>query len=143
MVYKSLRNKAFSGEYRIIKSQYKSKVWTGTGSVMVQGDFVEDYKYRNDQYLKEVPDLEPIMDMATGYTPIETALAYEEDERDLVALENKNRKAVVQKRFYDFVKTIFPEAEIRLAGEFGHQFSPVRFYNNHELVAVIMPLDMR
>jgi len=141
MTYKTLRNKAFRDGYKLVKSNYESEVWSGTPYAMLKGDWLSDYKARKDQLTLEVPDLAPVISLAIGYIPVEqTRIEMDVDGMDLVKLKHKEREATVQKRFFDLVRAIYPDSTVRLANGESHKFSPVRFYDNHKLVAVVMPL---
>lgn len=145
MAYKTLRNEALSNVTRLITATYHGKDWSAPdGFIALAHNLYAGYRKRADQ---TVPDQKPILDKlideVTGYkkvTSIRKRHPKEEDDHEAytIKVSASDQSAIVQAKYLDLVKNIWPESFARKVA--GDPHAPIRFYDGGELVGVVMPL---
>lgn len=134
MAYKTLRNKAMRRTVRLITATYHGAEWAAPdGHFATSAAIYEGYRPLRDQYApEEIPVMDSILDRPADYEPLIMA---DTDGADMV-LTSAGHTARVNGDYFNLMVALWPEAGISIAGH----HDPVRFKQNGELVAVIMPL---
>ena len=139
---KSLRNKALREADRLITGTYNGEDWAVPG-----GWYATKYPiYEGYRVLKRqsVPDIKPDMSrIIDNLSKLETATEFERKNEDgfeavYIRTTNMFSGAKVNALYYDLLKDLHPDAEIRVSPE--NKFAPVAFYEDQKIVALLMPL---
>lgn len=145
MTYKTARNAALRNIDRLIRAEYHGELWSAPGGYFaINLDIYSDYKPKKYQDtrpnggLESLPQLDKILD-----NDLEYALAEFEktDENSYVTLSSTatNNTYKVQKLFFDCIRAYYPNFLPYIATN-GQYHSPVKIFNNGELVATISPI---
>lgn len=136
MAYKTLRNKVLRSANRLIACTYHGQTWSAPGGYFaVNFDIYKDMTIRSYHYDARpsgTPDLGKILDgIKISYKETK-----ESGRDDIVHLTDGKTTLKVNAEYYDFLRTLYPNTVMRMAG----CYDPIRFEDNNNLVAVLMPL---
>lgn len=148
MAYKAQRNNALRSSYRLVKPTYKGKTWYSDTYFATAFDIFSDYKLKKSQYImEEQPKLDDIIgehELSEVGNRIEATHRdlksyFAEPERYLSLTGVNGKEVVVQKKYVDLFKAIYPKCELFIESQDGHK-RPVHIKNNGVIVGVIMPV---
>lgn len=137
---KSLRNKALREADRLITGTYGDQEWyTPGGWYATVYPIYEGYKVLNRQLVSSgKPDITPIINKLPVMVKA-TEFDYEQDpEAVFIRTIDMFNGIKVNALYLEFLKDIHPQAEIRISEQ--DLYAPVAFYENGELVALLMPM---
>ena len=130
---KSIRNRALGNVDRLITCEYKNERWEcGGGHFAIKYPIFEGYRTRKGQtVLEPVVSLDPIL----RDTPFMKPVTDIDASGDYV----RAGEVALNKDYYELVRDIYPDAEIRTD---GGKLSQAIFYEDGAPVAVIMPIKI-
>lgn len=139
---KSLRNKALRSVDRLITGTYKDQLWYVPGGWYATIYPVYDgYKPLKSQIVSDAkPDMTAIIEKISDMVTATEFNRLTEDGIEFVTLNTIDRfkPLKVNAIYYDLLKDLHPDAEIKISSM--SMFDPIGFYENDQLVALLMPL---
>ena len=151
---KTLRNKALKDIHMLITATYHGEEWAApSGYFAVKYPIYDGYKIKKSQRVMDTkPMLDIILDDGKEYI-MSGGLAWEDHEG---VTDSKNREIITERVYYitsteldarykvettylKLILDIYPKAVAYVRAD-GFSPAPIKFLNDGELVAVIMPL---
>ena len=146
MAYKTLRNKALR-DCDLITCTLDNKSWYSNRYLATEFNIFKDYKItKNNNVIGNTPNLSMILDRVKDSIYAEVENIEDTPLNDNVFLSVKTDagivKTLVNKNYFDLIKTLYPDSTIKIAIEspYRPELEVVKFEVNNRLVAVIMPI---
>lgn len=143
---KALITKAFRAN-EVSTPLVQGKSWNGNKYFAIKSNVLKDYKLRSKEIITHQHDAiyKPVFDVLPNKTDcIDVQLVTDNSNNidNTVEVSNKIKtvyKTVINENYHKLITKTFPDCEIYFGGK-DNFYTPVQYYSNDELVAIVMPV---